>query len=61
VDWLRFLTWLYNVVLHVGGRSQAKDFGVQGAEGDDGTADWRKLHTEELRDLYCQMLLRWMR
>jgi hypothetical protein len=43
------------------GRSQIEDVGVQGAERDDVTADWRKLHTEELRDLYCQMLLRWMR
>lgn len=35
------------------GRSRAEDVDVQVAERDDETADWRKLHVEELRDLYC--------
>ena len=34
-----------------GGRSQAEDVGIRGAEGSDGTADWRKLHLEELREI----------
>jgi len=27
--------------------------GIFGAEGDEVTGEWRKLHNEELNDLYC--------
>jgi len=26
---------------------------IFGPKGDEGTRDWRKLHNEELNDLYC--------
>jgi len=30
--------------------------GIFGAERDEGTDEWRKLHNEELNDLYCLMI-----
>ena len=30
--------------------------GIFGAERDGVTTDWRKLHAEELNDLYCLMI-----
>jgi hypothetical protein len=30
--------------------------GIFGAESDGVTGEWRKLHNEELNDLYCLMI-----
>jgi len=34
--------------------------GIFGAKRDEVTAEWRKLHNEELNDLYCSTLIVWV-
>jgi hypothetical protein len=31
--------------------------GIFGAKRDEGTGEWRKLHNEELIDLYCSSII----